>query len=182
MNLRFLGAGLVVLACSDPVTSAELDALPPENPNVPIGQYHRAGQPCVVCHNPSGPASADDFSLGGTVFAQAATLVGVNNATVAFTDTTGSQFTTTTNCVGNFFVRKSDWDPSFPIFARVFNSTDEVTMQGQIGRERSCANCHSDPDPSSPEYFSQVGHIFLYGAGETPPPPASDCPVSPVLQ
>ena len=182
MKTRSLIYFFAAIACSDPVTSGALDSLPPEDPNVPIGEFHRAGQPCVDCHSPSGPASADDFSLGGTVFAQQANLVGVDQATVAFTDTTGSQFTTMTNCVGNFFVKKSDWDPSFPIFARVFKGNEEVTMQGQIGRERSCANCHSDPDPTTSEYFSNVGHIYLYPATVTAPPPSNDCPVSPVLQ
>jgi hypothetical protein len=169
-------------ACSDPVTSGALNALPGENPTVPVGEFHRAGQPCVDCHNPSGPASADDFSLAGTIFAQPQNAVGVDQATVAFTDSASSSFTVTTNCVGNFFVKKSDWDPEFPIFARVFKNGLSRTMQGQIGRERSCANCHSDPDPSSPLYFSNVGHIYLYESGDNPPPPSSDCPVSPVLQ
>lgn len=169
-------------ACSDPVTSGAINALPGENPNAPVGEFHRAGQPCVVCHSPSGPASSDDFSIGGTVFAQPQNAVGVDQATVAMTDTTGSQFTTTTNCVGNFFVKKSDWDPSFPIFVRVFKNGLSRTMQGQIGRERSCANCHSDPDPSTAQEFSNVGHISLFTQADSPPPPATGCPVSPVLQ
>ncbi len=173
---------LALLACSDPVTSGAINALPPENPNVPVGEYHRAGQPCVLCHNPSGPASADDFSVAGTVFAQPQTAVGVENATVAFTDTQGTTFTTTTNCVGNFFVKKSDWDPAFPIFVRIFKNGVSRTMQGQIGRERSCANCHNDPVTNSPQVFSSVGHISLYLVADNPPPPSSSCPVSPVLQ
>ncbi len=173
---------IALLACSDPVTSGAISALPSENPNVPVGEYHRAGQPCVLCHSPSGPASADDFSVAGTIFAQPQTAVGVDQATVAFTDTQGSKFTTTTNCVGNFFVKKSDWDPSFPIFVRVYKNGLARTMQGQIGRERSCANCHNDPQPSSTQVFSSVGHIYLYTASDNPPPPSSNCPVSPVLQ
>ena len=119
----------------------------------------------------------------GTVFAQPQNAVGVDQATVAMTDTTGSQFTTTTNCVGNFFVQEErDWDPSFPIFVRVFKNGLSRTMQGQIGRERSCANCHSDPDPSTAQEFSNVGHISLFTQADSPPPPATGCPVSPVLQ
>jgi hypothetical protein len=172
----------LLLACSDPVPNGAINALPAENPIIPVGEYHRAGQPCVLCHSPSGPASADDFSVAGTIFAQPQTAIGVDQATVAFTDTQGTSFKTTTNCVGNFFVKKSDWDPAFPIFVRVYKNGLSRTMQGQIGRERSCANCHNDPQPGSTEVFSSVGHIYLYTAGDNPPPPSNTCPVNPVLQ
>jgi hypothetical protein len=167
--------------CSDPVTSGEINALPAENPIIPVGEFHRAGQPCVLCHSPTGPASGDDFSVAGTVFAQPQTTVGVDNATVAFTDTQGTKWTTQTNCVGNFFVKKSDWDPSFPIFVRVFKNGLSRTMQGQIGRERSCAQCHSDAQNDT-QKFSTVGHISLYLTTDNPPPSSSTCPVSPVLK
>jgi hypothetical protein len=173
---------VILVSCSDPVTSGSINALPQENPNIPVGEFHRAGQPCVLCHSPSGPASDDDFSVAGTVFAQPQTAVGVDKVTVAFTDSLSSSFTTTTNCVGNFFVTKAQWDPSFPIFVRIFKNGLSRTMQGQIGRERSCANCHSDPPTGSSQIYSSVGHLSLYLAGDNPPPPASDCPVSPVLQ
>jgi len=178
---KFVVIALLV-ACSDPVPDGQVNALPPEAPNVPVGEFHRAGQPCVQCHNPNGPASGDDFSVAGTIFAQPQTAVGVDQATVAFTDTQGTSFQTTTNCVGNFFVKKSDWDPAFPIFVRVYKNGLARTMQGQIGRERSCANCHNDPPSGSDQVFSSVGHIYIYLASDKPPPPATDCPVNPVLQ
>ena len=181
MSTRVLFAVVLLASCGDPVHDAELAALPGENPNVPVGEYHRAGQPCVLCHGPGGPASDAAFSLAGTIFAQPSSAVGVDNATVAFTDTTGSTFEVQTDCVGNFFVKKTDWDPSFPIFVRVFKNGASKTMQGQIGRERSCANCHADPPPGSPLDFSQVGHVSLYDDGTTPPPASSNCPVSPVV-
>ena len=181
-HVILLGMLLPLAQCSDPVTSGQINALPQENPNVPVGEFHRAGQPCVLCHNPSGPASADDFSVAGTIFAQPQTAVGVDNATVAFTDTQGTTFKVQTDCVGNFFVKKTDWDPAFPIFVRIFKNGLSRTMQGQIGRERSCANCHNDPVAGSQQIFSSVGHISLYLATDNPPPPSSTCPVSPVLQ
>ena len=88
-KIVLLVALLPLASCSDPVASGEINALPAENPVIPVGEFHRAGQPCVLCHSPTGPAAADDFSVAGTVFAQPQTAVGVDNATVAFTDTHG---------------------------------------------------------------------------------------------
>jgi hypothetical protein len=190
--MKRLAIIVLVLSCSsDPVTSGQIDALPGENPNAPIGEFHRAGQPCVLCHDPTGPASNSPFSVAGTVFAQPQNAVGVDQATVAMTDASGSSFTVTTNCVGNFFVRRPGsgdggptWDPEFPIFVRVFKNGLARTMQGQIGRERSCANCHTDPNPTlfPLQVYSSAGHIHLYLQGDSPPPPSSTCPVNPVLQ
>ena len=42
-------------ACSDPVTSGAINALPGENPNAPVGEFHRAGQPCVAVSQPERP-------------------------------------------------------------------------------------------------------------------------------
>ncbi len=180
---------LALASCSDPVTSGQINALPGENPNVPVGEYHRAGQPCVLCHDPSGPASSSVFAVAGTVFAQPQNAIGVDQAEVALTDAKGSSFTVLTNCVGNFFVPRPGyggsaptWDPEFPIFVRVSKDGLARTMQGQIGRERSCANCHNDPLPTSSQIFSSVGHVHLYLAADTPPSYNQNCPVSPVLQ
>jgi hypothetical protein len=66
-----LAASMVVAAaissCADPVHDALVASLGPENPAVPQGQYHRAGQPCTACHGPEGPAKTQ-FSLAGTIF------------------------------------------------------------------------------------------------------------------
>ena len=189
MAKRTLFLAIFALAsCSDPVRDGELGALPGENPNAPVGEYHRAGQPCELCHGPGGPASGASFAVAGTIFAQPQNAIGVDGATVAFTDTTGSTFTTTTDCVGNFFIPRPGssvpgptWDPQFPIFVRVFKNGLSRTMQGQIGRERSCANCHNDPQPNTPQLYSSVGHVALYTASDTPPPYTNTCPVSPVV-
>jgi hypothetical protein len=185
---------LGLVSCSDPVTSGQIANLPGENPIIPVGEFHRAGQPCVLCHGPNGPASDSPFAVAGTIFTQPNTAVGLGGVTVAMTDASGSSFTVQTNCVGNFWVPRpgtgdgsATWDPEFPIFARIFTS-DGVsrTMQGQIGRERSCNTCHNDPNPQSPQYAEQqlelAGHLYFYLATDTPPPTPSGCPVSPVLQ
>jgi len=74
------------------------------------------------------------------------------------------------------------WDPEFPIYVRIFDATGRaLTMQGQIGRERSCANCHYTPQSAdggvSDLVFQSAGHLHLYGATDTPPPAAA-CPVN----
>jgi len=166
------------VACSDPVRDAEVRNLGAEFPNIPTGEYHRAGQPCVVCHGTSGPSSAR-FTVAGTVFAQQGAAVGVDGATVAMTDSAGGQYTTKTNCVGNFFVRPEQWDPSFPILVRVFKGNQVKTMQGAIGRERSCGYCHDDATGGL-EPFRSAGHIYLYASGDSVPAP-SNCPVNPVV-
>jgi hypothetical protein len=177
---KLLGAGLLLpalaAACSDPVHDTAISALGDENPNIPVGEYHRAGQPCVTCHTASGPASSYPFALGGTVFAIAGPAVGVENAYVAMTDTLGSSYIAKTNCVGNWYVTKAQWDPAFPIFVRVYKDGLSRTMQGQIGRERSCANCHKDSRATSLAKYSSVGHVYLYTSDV--PAPAS-CPVNP---
>ena len=183
---------IALLSCGDPVPDAQRANLPPENPTIPVGEYHRAGQPCVLCHGPGGSASDNPFSVAGTIFAQPQTTVGVDGATVAMTDAAGTSFTVTTDCVGNFWVPRPGtgdgapgWDPEFPIFARVWDKTGKTirTMQGQIGRERSCNACHHPADPQAPSTaFSSVGYISLFLATDTPPKPSATCPVSPVLQ
>ena len=190
MKSPVLFAVLALISCSDPVRDGQLSALPGENPNIPVGEFHRAGQPCVLCHSPGGPASDTSFSVAGTVFAQPQNAVGVEGATVAFTDTSGSTFEVKTNCVGNFFVPRPGsnapgptWDPQFPIFVRVFKNGLARTMQGQIGRERSCANCHNDPQPGTEQVYSSAGHLYLYSATDNAPPAPTDCPqgISPVV-
>lgn len=173
---RALAIAVVAAACSDPVRDAEVRNLGAEFPNVPLGEYHRAGQPCVVCHGGQGPATKR-FTVAGTVFAQQGAAIGVDGATVAMTDSAGGQYTTKTNCVGNFFVRPEQWDPSFPILVRVFKGSQVKTMQGAVGRERSCGRCHDDPSGGL-EPFRAAGHVYLYGSGDSVPP-AAMCPVNP---
>ena len=172
-------AALTLGACSDPVPDGQIKALGDEDPNVPQGQYHRAGQPCVTCHTKYGPASDVPFAVAGTIFATPGGATGVEDAYVGLTDTTGSSFVVKTNCVGNFFIKKEEWDPAFPLFVRVYKAGASRTMQGQIGRERSCANCHKDPRGVVTR-LSSVGHIYLYGQGDNVPPP-QNCPVNPTV-
>ena len=170
-----LAVSVLATSCTDPIHDGSVKALGGETSGVPKGPLHRAGQACGVCHQESGPASSV-FTISGTIFAQPQSLIGVNNATVALTDSRGSVHTTLTNCVGNFFVRPEEWDPSFPILVRVSkNAFGPVDMRSQIGRETSCAICHvTNVPPDDP--FGSVAHIAL-GIDE----PKASCDVDPDL-
>ncbi len=153
---------IALSSCNDPVHDAEVQALGPEDPNVPKGELHRPGQPCLVCH--------DNFSIGGTVYQDDLTTP-MNGATVTLTDSTGSQGVATTNAAGNFFLRTSDWKPVFPIgtytasdgtnviAVSIVGSDQNNTAQmiTHIGRDGSCATCHFGSGPSS----SSPGPVYV---------------------
>lgn len=140
---------LLLIACGDPVNSAQRDALGPEDPSVPKGELHRPGQPCLVCH--------DDFSAAGTVY-QEDLVTPFEGATVTLIDSQGTSppNAPTTNSAGNFFIKKSDWKPVFPIGTYTDgngNAVFGVTVVGtdpnnvaqmitQMGREGGCNACH----------------------------------------
>lgn len=167
------------LSCADPVLSDAVKAQGNETSGISTGEFHRAGQPCVLCHQEGGPASSAPFTVAGTVFAQPLRQVGVEGAEVRMTDADGTKFTAKTNCVGNFMVTASDWDPKFPILVEVGKNAVKRGMQSAIGRNASCAGCHStENDPPDP--LSQLGHIYLFAADEPGSPEgAADCPVDP---
>jgi hypothetical protein len=183
--LGALAVSVVAPSCQDPVHDQEVAALGPENPQVPRGQYHRAGQPCTVCHGPEGPAQTQ-FSIAGTIFwepfVQASGTnqgeLGANNATVSLIDDLGATIQVSSNCVGNFWVTPAVYNPAFPVLAKIFaeGTTYSGDMFTQISRAGSCAECHSDP-PS----YNAVGHIYL----TTGPVPATEqnitCPADPNL-
>ncbi len=157
-----------VSACNaDPVHTDAVNALPAEAPGAPAGPYHRAGQPCLTCHGGEGPASTE-FAMAGTVFygpGTTSSLLGVGNAQVLLEDDTHSQFTVTTNCVGNFYLKPSDWagHPQFPVIVRavaqIGQSTFDSPMQSHIGRQGSCAGCHAIPTAANLSQTPGVVHL-----------------------
>jgi hypothetical protein len=157
----------------DPVHQAQVDALGGETSGVPRGPYHRAGQPCTVCHGGEGPASTP-FVVAGTIFADPAERVGVSGAEVIFVDSLGSSpppGSTVTNCVGNFFLTADTWNPAFPIRVAVASGQTVQQMVGHIGRQGSCGFCHKDP-----RGLDSPGHVFAGVAAA----PAAACPASPI--
>jgi hypothetical protein len=179
-SATIVGASLsVAVGCGidplheDPVHQAQVDALGGETSGVPRGPYHRAGQPCTVCHGSEGPASTQ-FTVAGTIFAGPDARVGVDGAEVLFVDSLGSSpppGAAVTNCVGNFFLTTDTWNPAFPIRVAVASGQSVQQMVGHIGRQGSCAFCHKDP-----RGLDSPGHVF---AGVMAAPAAA-CPVNPV--
>ncbi len=183
--LGVVAAAVVAPSCQDPVHDQEVAALGPENPQIPQGQYHRAGQPCTVCHGPEGPAKTQ-FSIAGTVFWQPYSQpgganqgeLGVNSSTISLIDDLGSQIQLSSNCVGNFWVTPGLYNPAFPVLVKVFAEGQKYTgdMFTQISRAGSCAECHSDP----PNYNS-VGHVYLTTGAVPTSEQSVSCPVNPNL-
>jgi hypothetical protein len=71
----------------------------------------------------------------------------------------GSTTSTMTNTEGNFFIRKGDWSPVFPIHSASLTypgTTFSPEMHTHIGRDGSCASCHFDPRGPNAR-----GHIYF---------------------
>ncbi len=137
-------AAAAAVACEDPVHDQEISALGPEVGSP--GPTHRPGQPCLVCHGGSGPASLQ-LSVGGTVYdtqGQSAPAVG---AVVQVEDILGHTFVGTTNSAGNFFATQSQYAPQYPIQMQVTSADGTVTqeMLTHASRDGSCADCHYNP-------------------------------------
>jgi hypothetical protein len=125
------------------------------------GPLHRAGQPCLVCHDGRGTAHAE-FTVAGTVYRSHDVVTGVQNAEVTITDTNGASITALTNEVGNFYLTHDQFEPTYPVRISVAY-TGPVTgarvitpMVTTIGRNGSCASCHFDP-----ENTNTPGHVYV---------------------
>ena len=118
--LVFLAAPALFAACHpDPVHSDAVSAQGPEDPGVPPGPLHRPGQPCLVCHADRGPASMV-LSLAGTIYKQGGNARDpLPNAIVRVTDSKGRTVSTGTNCAGNFFIQKQQFDPAWPVWVQL---------------------------------------------------------------
>jgi hypothetical protein len=164
-RLASLVVGLAaLLGCSNPVPDAYIAELGAEDPGVPPSDIHRPGQPCLLCHGPYVGAEPE-MSVAGTIYGYAfdgnpdAAPVPVEGVTLELIDTgsTSPMVLPKTNCAGNFYVKKSDWNPSFPIRAAIRYPTADkpegqrVAMSTRISRDGSCSGCHSgDPNQGSP--------------------------------
>lgn len=154
-RVGFAAIALAILAaCADPAHDNKVSALGPEPGGSP-GPTHRPGQPCLVCHDGTGPASAK-FSVAGTVYALRGQTDPISGITVQLTDALGSVISPVTNSAGNFFVSFSTWAPTAPIKVALYfdkGADDEksIAMTTHIGRDGSCASCHFDPPgPTTP--------------------------------
>jgi hypothetical protein len=168
----------IAASCADPVHDQLVTSLGPEDPTVPQGEFHRAGQPCTICHGPEGPAKTQ-FAVAGTIFwHKTQDTIGVNQAGVSVVDSLGANPVLQTNCVGNFFIKPEDWPggngPAFPIKVSVFTDQGNQTMTTPINRFGSCGECHFDP-----ANYNAVGHVWMIPDGAKTDPLPQDCPVNP---
>jgi hypothetical protein len=181
-----------VTACTfDPVHQSLVDQLGPEAANIPKGPFHRAGQPCDVCHGGEGPAS-EQFSVAGTIFYGPNTtgigLMGAGSVTVYIQDDNGQTVDVQTNCVGNFWITTSDFQPAFPLQVSIAgpNSMPYQKMITQIGREPSCGTCHqvqsglSNQPNQVVNYYQTPGTIYLTGDDPKYQGDPTTCAMSPV--
>lgn len=156
--------------CMSPVNDDARDALGGEAPGVPANEYHRPGQPCLVCHGEYG-GTGPIMAVAGTVFATPTpNPVPVEKALVTLTDSNGTTVSKETNCVGNFFFTDDEWTPAFPLRAEIScprpGSTERrrFVMGTRIGRDGSCGGCHQGaPGLDSPGW--------VYCAETMPDPP-----------
>jgi hypothetical protein len=146
---------VMVSACGDPSHDNIVDALGSDPSGQPNGPTHRAGEPCLTCHGGSGPASAQ-LAVGGTAYSVKGQSDPLVNGTVHLVDATGAKFEMPTNSVGNFFATTAEWKPVAPIHVSLTQDTAEADMISHIGRDGSCADCHTPTaGPRSP------GPIYL---------------------
>lgn len=179
LGLFALVAAVVSAACDDPVLDGTVEDQGNETSGIPQGELHRAGQRCTACHQEGGEASDSPFTLAGTVFAQPNRQIGVGAAEIRLTDADGTKFTAKTNCVGNFFIKSSEWQPRFPILVDIAKGPVRRSMRSPIGRATDCAECHTLSFPV-PDPLTQVPHIYLFSGDEPGSPEgAPDCPVDP---
>ena len=162
--------GVAAAACEDPVRDQAIAALGAEAAGVGRGPLHRPGQPCLLCHDPGGGRDRP-FSVAGTIYALADTLVPVTEVQIQLIDKDGRRFTARSNCAGNFYVRPSEYVPHYPMWATVAAEDQTIDMESPIYREGSCASCHTDPKaPSS------AGHVFLLDDPQASLAPGHRCP------
>lgn len=150
-----LSACNVVEDALDPVHAREVAALGDDPSGQHNGPTHRPGQPCLVCHGGLGPGRPD-LSVGGTIYRSMPNTQSLNGAVVTLTDAHKDIRQVTTNRTGNFLIDASAWQPTYPMFASVSYGGVGIDMKTQVGRDGSCAACHTDPPgPAS------AGHVYL---------------------
>lgn len=172
--------GALAIGCGDRLTDERIEALGDEVPGVPASEFHRPGQPCLLCHGEY-EGAAPAFSVAGTIFATPITdgekPSPVEGVTVTITDSFGDTKTKKTNCIGNFFIKADEWQPGFPLAAKIEypsvtgTGTTPAYMSSRIGRDGSCAGCHEGP-----RSLGSPGVVFCVDQPENPfPEPDSSC-------
>jgi hypothetical protein len=154
---------LAAAASCDPVHDRSVDVLGGEAPGVEPGPLHRPGQPCLTCHD-GALGDPTEFTIAGTIYVSAEDLAPAVGATVTVTGAGGSApHAMVTNEAGNFYAEPREFTPVFPLTVAVTYRGVTAEMGTLVGRDGSCADCHSDPPgPAS------AGHVFIPPDGVTP--------------
>jgi hypothetical protein len=141
---------LALAGCPSPVNDDEKEALGGECSDVPESDFHRPGQPCLVCHGEYDRATPV-MAMAGTIFATPGQATPVEGAEIILTDSNGTSppNPVVSNCIGNFFIDSDDWTPAYPVHAEIIcpnpDDTDKprrLVMGTRIARDGSCAGCH----------------------------------------
>lgn len=180
MRCMVFFAGVFALGCQSPVEDDIIESLGPEVEGLEEGEYHRYGQPCMVCH---GGYNVDSpvFVAAGTVFATADADIPVQGAIITLTDATGDTILVPTNCTGNFYIAEDTWAPVFPLRAEIDCPLPDGTrrrsvMETRLNRDGGCASCH---EKGAATQFSP-GQVFcLEEQPEQPYVVPSGCPGGP---
>jgi hypothetical protein len=157
-TLLAIASGWCLFGCFiDPVHDQQIAALGPEAPGVSPGPLHRPGQPCLVCHGGTGPAS-HQFSVAGTVYRVQGMPTVQPDAIVDLSDSNDAGVAVQTNAAGNFYVTPTLYDPHWPMRGiQVSFGNNIAAMISHIGRNGSCADCHVEPESAS-----SPGSVYLY--------------------
>jgi hypothetical protein len=156
MKHPLLLACLLLAGCrTDPAAQSIIDTLPPDS--TPNGPLHRAGQPCLACHDKYGGAT--ELAIGGTVYALDAaknTIAPLPNVRITIVDSNNADSRKTcSNAAGNFFLTAASWpDITFPLTP----TAGGIAMASLVGRDGSCASCHQLPGPTSLNAVTGAGH------------------------
>lgn len=180
---------LCSIGCADPLETDRIKALGGEVPGVDPSEFHRPGQPCVLCHSPEGGATPY-MAFAGTIFATPNTVVPVEGVVVTLTDALSNVKTAKpSNCIGNFFITTDDWTPAYPVRAEIVcpipqsSSDRRSVMPVRIYRDGSCGGCHkytgTDPKFKSIAVSPQESPGWVACGQEMPVPnyrtPGSEC-------
>lgn len=128
-------------ACYDPTHLDAVANLGDEDPHVPQGVSHRPGQPCLTCHGGDGPATGE-LAIAGTLYEVRGGSKPLVGGAVIVMDAKNESRTLRSNDAGNFFIRKSEWAPVFPVRVAIEANEIRREMTTSIGRDGGCGTCH----------------------------------------
>ena len=106
----------------------------------------------MLCHDAGQEAAL--FNVAGTIFRDNTSKTPLTDAEVLFVDSASNRFTAHANCVGNFYVRATDFEPVWPFWVTIRQGANDSAMGSPVHRERSCAACHFNP--AGPRTAGQV--------------------------